>query len=197
MNKYLVLFVIWLFLPNYVSAQKPSGPRPPQDTLKYVGMFAITPDETEEDYNTYIFSPIDNRAAYIGSLSDFMSCLNDSMSKKTKKYFEQNQEWVILSFVVEKDSTVSNVQVWLSDDPIFSEVQQIWSLYDKIEGYPGWGKVFIAGSYYQIWRSRNKGVNKDLTKFITQTRWEPIRIHGKIVRSKRYFHMPINLISSE
>ena len=197
MNKYLVLFVIWLFLPNYVSAQKPSGSRPPQDTLKYVGLFDITPDETEEDYNTYIFSPIDNRAAYIGSLSDFMSCLNDCMSKKTKKYFEQNQEWVILSFVVEKDSTVSNVQVWLSDDPIFSEVQQIWSLYDKIEGYPGWGKVFIAGRYYQIWRSRNKAVNKDLTKFITQTRWEPIRIHGKIVRSERYFHLPINLKSSE
>ena len=57
-------------MPNYVSAQKPSGSRPPQDTLKYVGLFDITPDETEEDYNTYIFSPIDNRAAYIGSLSD-------------------------------------------------------------------------------------------------------------------------------
>lgn len=182
---------------SYAFGQKPSGPRPPQDTLKYAGLFSITPGENEVDYNTYVFSSTDSLAAFVGSLSDFVSSLYDNMSKKTKKYFEKNQEWAILSFVVEKDSTVSDVQVWLSDDPIFSKVQHIWSLYDEIKGYPGWGKVFIAGRYYPIWKSRNKGINEDLTKFITQTRWKPIKVHGKIVRSERNFHLPINLKGSE
>ena len=180
---------------NQVFAQMPSGPRPPQDTVKYIGLFDVTSNDV--DYNTYVFSPSGNVAAFVGTLTNFIKCLNDNLSKKTKDYFEKKQEWVILSFVVEKDSTVSDVQVWLSDDPVFSKLQQIWSLYHEIDGYPGWGKAFIAGRYHQIWKSRNKVINKDLTNFITQTRWVPIKLEGKTVRSYRNFHLPINLKSSE
>lgn len=193
MNKYLFILLVCFGISNPIFAQMPPGQRPPQDTHEYMGLFDVTPNENEVDYNTHIFSPLGNEAAFIGSLEDFVFSLNASMSKKTKKYFEEKKEWVILSFVVEKDSTVSDVQVWLSDDPVFSDVQHIWSLTPEIEDYPGWGKVFIAGRCYQIWKSRNKGINRDFIRFITQTRWTPITINDKIVRSRRNFHLPINL----
>lgn len=195
MKKNVLLLSLCLLLVNHALAQIPSGPRPPQDTVKYVGMFDVTPNDV--DYDTYVFSPTGNVAAFVGTLTNFINCLNSNLSKKTKEYFNQKQEWVILSFVVEKDSTVSDVQVWLSDDPVFSKLQHIWSLNSEIDGYPGWGKVFIAGRYHQIWKSRNRGINRDFMNFIKQTRWVPIKIDGKTVRSYRNFHLPINLKRSE
>ena len=88
------------------------------------------------DYDTHIFLTVDKPASYVGSVADFIHCLLQNLSEKVRNDFKDMQEWIAISFVVEKDSTLSDVQAWLSDDPIFLEQQSIWQI-SNIEGYLG------------------------------------------------------------
>lgn len=192
MKKSLFLTLLVLLLTKSVFGQLPLGPRPAKDTVQYIGTFDVSLNDEKIDYDTHIFSTVDKPASYVGSVADFIHCLLQNLSEKVRNDFKDKQEWIAISFVVEKDSTLSDVQAWLSDDPIFLEQQSIWQI-SNIEGYPGWGKAFISGRNIQMWKSRNKRLNKDIKKFADQMRWIPAKKNGRAVRSYGYLQLPINL----
>ena len=115
MNKYLVLFVIWLFLPNYVSAQKPSGSRPPQDTLKYVGLFdtefmpkanctapAINVKESDKAYTVELAAPGMKKEDFNVHINDEGNLIIKMESKNEKKEEDKNTRYLRREFSYSK-----------------------------------------------------------------------------------------------
>ena len=87
--------------------------------------------------------------------SDFFT----KIDKKRKK-FEKN--YVLFSFIVEKDGTTSDIQVWLSDDKRLDDLLYQILFIREEERYPGWGYDAITNhnKHIQVWRSQDKKLNK-------------------------------------
>lgn len=190
MNKYFYILLL-AFLANIHSfAQFPKSNRPPKDENIYVGLFDIKASEADvTDESIELFSNTDTKPTLKNDeenkrYSDFFT----KIDKKRKK-FEQN--YVLFSFIVEKDGTTSDIQVWLSDDKRLDDLLYKILFIREEDNYPGWGYAAITNynKHIQVWRSQNKKLNKMIEQLAHVAKWMPATLYGKKVRSRVYRHL--------
>lgn len=190
MNKYLITLQLVLCTNIYSSAQIPQGNRPPQDENIYVGLFDIKASEADvTDESIESFSNTDTKPTLQNDeeskrYSDFFT----KIDKKRKK-FEKN--YVLFSFIVEKDGTTSDIQVWLSDDKRLDDLLYQILFIREEERHPGWGYAAITNhnKHIQVWRSQDKKLNKMIEKLAHVAKWTPATLYGKKVRTRVYRHL--------
>lgn len=190
MNKYLITLQLALCINIYSSAQISQGNRPPQDENIYVGLFDIKASETDvTDESIELFSNTDTKPTLQNDegskrYSDFFT----KIDKKRKK-FEKN--YVLFSFIVEKDGTTSDIQVWLSDDKRLDDLLYQILFIREEERYPGWGYAAITNhnKHIQVWRSQDKKLNKMIEQLAHIAKWTPATLYGKKVRTRVYRHL--------
>lgn len=190
MNKYFFTLMLVLFTNIYSFAQFPQGDRPPKDENVYVGIFDIkTPETDVTDESVELFSNTDTKATLQNDEeSKKYSELFTKIDKKRKK-FEKN--YVLFSFIVEKDGTTSDIQVWLSDDKRLDDLLYQILFIREEDNYPGWGYVAITNhnKHIQVWRSQDKKLNKMIEKLAHIAKWTPATLYGKKVRTRVYRHL--------
>lgn len=190
MSKYYFTLILVLFTNIYSFAQFPQGDRPPKDENVYVGIFGIkTPEADVTDESVELFSNTDTKATLQNDEeSKKYSELFTKIDKKRKK-FEKN--YVLFSFIVEKDGTTSDVQVWLSDDKRLDDLLYQILFIREEDNYPGWGYAAITNynKHIQVWRSQNKKLNKMIEQLAHVAKWMPATLYGKKVRSRVYRHL--------
>lgn len=190
MNKYFYILLL-AFLANIHSfAQFPKSNRPPKDENIYVGLFDIKASEADvTDESIELFSNTDTKPTLKNDeenkrYSDFFT----KIDKKRKK-FEKN--YVLFSFIVEKDGTTSDIQVWLSDDKRLDDLLYKILFIREEDNYPGWGYAAITNynKHIQVWRSQNKKLNKMIEQLAHVAKWMPATLYGKKVRLRVYRHL--------
>jgi len=190
MNKYFFTLILVLFTNMYSFAQFPQGDRPPKDENVYVGFFDIkTPEADVTDESVELFSNTDTKATLQNDEeSKKYSELFTKIDKKRKK-FEKN--YVLFSFIVEKDGTTSDIQVWLSDDKRLDDLLYQILFIREEDSYPGWGYVAITNhnKHIQVWRSQDKKLNKMIERLAHIAKWTPATLYGKKVRTRVYRHL--------
>lgn len=190
MNKYFFTLILMLFTNMYSFAQFPQGDRPPKDENVYVGFFDIkTPEADVTDESVELFSNTDTKATLQNDEeSKKYSELFTKIDKKRKK-FEKN--YVLFSFIVEKDGTTSDIQVWLSDDKRLDDLLYQILFIREEDSYPGWGYVAITNhnKHIQVWRSQDKKLNKMIERLAHIAKWTPATLYGKKVRTRVYRHL--------
>lgn len=190
MSKYYFTLILVLFTNIYSFAQFPQGDRPPKDENVYVGIFGIkTPEADVTDESVELFSNTDTKATIQNDEeSKKYSELFIKIDKKRKK-FEKN--YVLFSFIVEKDGTTSDIQVWLSDDKRLDDLLYKILFIREEDNYPGWGYAAITNynKHIQVWRSQNKKLNKMIEQLAHVAKWIPATLYGKKVRSRVYRHL--------
>ena len=181
-----LLLTLAMSLPAF--SQKPSGERPPKDENEYVGFFDVKPNNVSPD-SEEIYSTTDTRARFLddGELEKFANSFTkmDSLRKTFVK------EYVLFSFVVEKDGSTSNVEVWLSDDEHLNNLAYAVYMINDIDDYPGWGNASVSGyrKHVQVWKSKNERLNSMVEKIARSAIWTPATINGVPVRSRVYRHL--------
>lgn len=190
MNKYFFTLILVLFTNMYSFAQFPQCDRPPKDENVYVGFFDIkTPEADVTDESVELFSNTDTKATLQNDEeSKKYSELFTKIDKKRKK-FEKN--YVLFSFIVEKDGTTSDIQVWLSDDKRLDDLLYQILFIREEDSYPGWGYVAITNhnKHIQVWRSQDKKLNKMIERLAHIAKWTPATLYGKKVRTRVYRHL--------
>lgn len=190
MNKYIFTLMLVLFTNMFSFAQFPQGNRPPKYENVYVGIFDIkTPETDVTDESVELFSNTDTKA----------TLQNDEESKKYSEFFTKidkkrkqfEKKYVLFSFIVEKDGSTSDIQVWLSDDKRLDDLLYQILFIREEDNYPGWGYVAITNhnKHRQVWRSQDKKLNKMIEKLAHIAKWTPATLYGKKVRTRVYRHL--------
>lgn len=141
------------------------------------------------DESVELFSNTDTKATLQNDEeSKKYSELFTKIDKKRKK-FEKN--YVLFSFIVEKDGTTSDIQVWLSDDKRLDDLLYQILFIREEDSYPGWGYVAITNhnKHIQVWRSQDKKLNKMIERLAHIAKWTPATLYGKKVRTRVYRHL--------
>lgn len=163
-----VLMLVWVCVAAY--CQVPKGPRPPKDDRTYIGSFDIP-------------VPVSDTTTYVYKEADRIPKVKMDSSKLAKL---EKKNHVMCSFIVEKDGSISDLQVWITDEPVCASNYKIEYI-EEHEDYPGWAKAFVCtddGSYrnVQVWQSANKLLNEKLDSSLRTLSLTPAEIDGIKVR---------------
>lgn len=206
MKKKIFARLIFAFMISFnpVSAfsQVPKETRP--DIPRPIGCFDVKSGMSDEEIMVMRLEEIANNELFDDDLLDEkpQPVLSTTTAKKAKSNYISNLAIkkikalginIIAKITIEKDGTVSEVNVFQTDAPEIKkdkEVKSICCIFGNASDSQ-WRELKLKShEYLYAWVSQNQSVNKAVSLYINSLKWTIGRLYDQATRTELYYVLP-------